>query len=307
MACTRTVPVLAQSPENRTVAGRGQARRSAAVVPPGTFPVIENVFRIMNRTMPALPTTNLGTPPRPRSTLRALDIFEAFEALKRPLSLSELARTAGLPVSTCHAALRALEDAGYVCQLEGRGLYPTRRLGDLADTIRAHDPIGARLEPRLAQLREQSGETVILGIRQRDTVQYLLVLESAQSIRYSARAGAQKPLHSSAIGKVLLGALDTPALTAWLAAHELPAITAHTLTGPDALGADLARSRARGYYLTRGENVADVMAVAAPLALGQTLCGVAIAGPLARMEAALASHVAALRQAVAELGDAAAP
>jgi len=260
----------------------------------------------MNKAMPALPATDIGAPPRHRTTLRALDIFEAFESLKRPLSLSELARAAHLPVSTCHAALRALEDAGYLCQLEGRGLYPTRRLGDLADTIRAHDPLGARLEPRLARLRDETGETVILGIRQRDVVQYLLVLESAQSIRYSARAGAQKPLHSSAIGKVLLGALDTPALAAWLAEHELPAVTAQTLTGHGALSTDLACSRARGYYLTRGENVADVMAVAAPLALGQTLCGVAIAGPLARMETALASHVAALQQAVAELSDAAA-
>jgi len=285
---------------------RRRQRRTAAV-PSEPFPVVENIFRIMNKTMPALPATNLGAPPRPRSTLRALDIFEAFESLKRPLSLSELARAAQLPVSTCHAALRALEDAGYLCQLDGRGLYPTRRLSDLAETIRAHDPIGARLEPRLARLREQTGETVILGTRQRDAVQYLLVLESAQSIRYSARAGAQKPLHSSAIGKVLLGALDAPALTAWLDAHELPAITAHTLTARDVLGTELARSQARGYYLTRGENVADVMAVAAPLALGQTLCGVAIAGPLPRMEAALAAHVAALRQAVAELNDASAP
>ncbi|MEQ8660472.1 MAG: IclR family transcriptional regulator C-terminal domain-containing protein [Gammaproteobacteria bacterium] len=244
----------------------------------------------------------IDTPPRGRSTRRALAIFEAFETHRRPLSLSELARAARLPVSTCHAALRALEEAGYLCQLEGRGIYPTRRLGDLADTIRAHDPIARRLEPRLARLREETGETVILGTRQRDAVQYLLVLESAQSIRYSARAGACKPLHSSAIGKVLLGALDAAALARWLASHALPAVTARTLTTAAALAADLARSRAQGYYLTRGENVADVMAVAAPLAFGQALFGVAVAGPVPRMEAALAAHVAALGAAATELG-----
>ncbi|MEQ8232336.1 MAG: IclR family transcriptional regulator [Gammaproteobacteria bacterium] len=247
-------------------------------------------------------STTIDSTPRGRSTRRALDIFEAFETHRRPLSLSELARAACLPVSTCHAALRTLEEAGYLCQLEGRGIYPTRRLGDLADTIRAHDPLARRLEPRLARLRDETGETVILGTRQRDVVQYLLVLESARSIRYSARAGASKPLHSSAIGKVMLGALDDAALATWLAAHPLVAVTDQTLTSADTLCADLVRSRARGHYLTRGENVADVMAVAAPLAFGQALFGVAVAGPLPRMQDALAAHVTALATAIEELG-----
>jgi len=45
-----------------------------------------------------------------------------------------------------------------------------------------------------------------------------------------------------------------------------------------------------GYYTTHGENVADVMAVAAPLGMGTSTFGVAIAGPLQR----LAGHEAAL-------------
>ncbi|MGE0482679.1 MAG: IclR family transcriptional regulator [Gammaproteobacteria bacterium] len=241
----------------------------------------------------------LDNPTRSRSALRALEVFEAFEAARRPLSLSEVARATAMPVSTCHGVLKALQAGGYLCFLGPRESYPTRKLWDLAATLRAHDPLLARLEPALEALRDASGETVILGTRQDDAVQYLLVVEGMQSIRYSARAGDAKPLHSSAIGKVMLGRMDDAARAAWLAAHALAAVTANTLTNPAALEADLAAGRARGWWGTDGENVADVMAVAAPLALGPRLYGVAVAGPRHRMQATGDDHAAALLDALA--------
>lgn len=221
----------------------------------------------------------------PPSPIRPLQVLDAFRVARKPLSLSEMARLSGLPVSTCHGVVRALEHHGFLYFLSPREAYPTRRLWDIASAIDAHDPIARRLTPALEQLRDATGETVILGTRQHDAVLYLSVIESAQSIRYSSRAGEHKPLHSSAIGKCLLGALAPAELDAWLAAHPLAAVTAATLTDPRALKADLDAARPRGTYVTRGENVADVMAVAAPLRLGSLTLGVAVAGPLHRMRA----------------------
>jgi DNA-binding IclR family transcriptional regulator len=62
-------------------------------------------------------------------------------------------------------------------------------------------------------------------------------------------------------------------------------MTPNTLTRADALRADLERSAARGWYATRGENVSDVMAIAVPLRLGSAVLGVALAGPLPRIQA----------------------
>jgi DNA-binding IclR family transcriptional regulator len=236
-----------------------------------------------------------------RSPLRALDVFEAFRAARRPLSLSELARLADIPVSTCHGLLRALEHNGFLYGVGARELYPTRRLWDLADEIRAHDPIAQRLEPALAALRDATDETVILGTRQGDAVLYLLVLESGQSIRYSSRAGERKPLHASAIGKALLGSLAPEALDAWLRTHALPRVTERTLVSARALRADLEASRARGWYATRGENVADVMAIAAPLDVGGAPLGLALAGPIHRMQPGEARLAKALAQCVRRL------
>ena len=229
------------------------------------------------------------TQPEPgpsRSSLRSLEVFEALRAARRPLSLSELARLTDIPVSTCHGVMRALEQRGFLYVVSGREVYPTRRLWDLADEIRAHDPIALRLEPALAALRDETDETVILGTRQADAVLYLLVLEGTQSIRYSSRAGERKPLHSSAIGKVVLGSLPPEELERWLAGHPLERVTERTITSARKLRKDLEQSRQRGWYVTRGENVSDVMALAAPLRLGGTLMGVALAGPVHRMQTA---------------------
>lgn len=230
--------------------------------------------------MPAAMTTN-GEPSR--SALRALDVFEAFRDARRPLSLSEVARLTKMPVSTCHGVFKALERRGLLYFGFGRDAYPTRKLFDLAQGINAHDPVALRVEPALAKLRDEVDETVILGVRHGATVLYLLVLESSRAIRYSSQAGEHKPLHSSAIGKVMLGAMPPGELDAWLRSAKLERVTGTTIVSPSRLKADLVASRARGYYSTHGENVSDVMAIATPFRMGTSIFGVAIAGPLLRM------------------------
>jgi len=216
---------------------------------------------------------------------RTLDIFETFASQQRPLSLSELARLADIPVSTCHSLMRTLEARGFLHFLTAREAYPTRKMLDLVQSIDAHDPVAARLAPALTRLRDDTGETVILGSRQANAALYLLVLESPQTIRYTARVGEFKPLHSSSIGKTFLGELSEDELAAWFAAtRELRSVTPHTIVSQRALKRDLAEGRERGWYATRGENVADVMAIAAPVHVGTVTLGVAIAGPLHRMQ-----------------------
>ena len=139
-------------------------------------------------------------------------------------------------------------------------------------------------------MRDASRETVILGKRQGDAVIYLQVVESPHSIRYSAKPGEFKPLHSSSIGKALLGSLKEPELRAQVAARPLPAITGATLTDPEVLVNDILESRRRGYFVTRGENVPDVWAVSAFLSVNSETLAIAIAGPRHRMENNVLEH-----------------
>ncbi len=236
-----------------------------------------------------------------RSPVRSLEVLDAFRIAREPLSVSEIARLARLPLSTCHGLVRALEHHGFLHFLTTRKVYPTRRLWDMAVVIDAHDPLTRRVTPALEALRDATGETVILGTRQHERVLYLQVVESRHAIRYSSRAGEHKPLHSSAIGKCLLSTLNADELESWLKAQPLPRITDTTVTDAQMLRLDLAEGRKLGRQVTRGENVADVMAVAAPLLLGTLTLALAVAGPMHRMVAAERRVTEALLTCVQQL------
>ena len=72
-----------------------------------------------------------------------------------------------------------------------------------------------------------------------------------------------KPLHSSSIGKALLGSLKEADLRAWFDGRTLPAITTSTITDPEALDCrHPAEPTRRLLPDARGVNVSDVWAVA---------------------------------------------
>jgi DNA-binding IclR family transcriptional regulator len=240
------------------------------------------------------------------SVERAFAILETFERERRPLSMKDLAEACRIPASTCHALVHTLMKRAYLYQTgQRKDLYPTRRIYDLGATILAHDPVLQRLEPAMEALRAATRETVILGKRQKDAIVYLEVLEGPEVIRYSARPGDTKPLHSTCIGKALLSALEPEDLRALLADRGMARITKATITEVEDLVADIEQGRRRGCFVTRGENVPDVSAYAVPVAINNELFGLAVAGPSHRMdlrENEICAALIATRDALREQG-----
>lgn len=216
---------------------------------------------------------------------RTLDVFEAFGAAGEPLSLTELAERIGSPVSSCHALVKTLQARGYVYTLDQRRrIYPTKRLLEIASEIAANDPLLRQIEPLMVALRDETGETIIMGKRQANEVIYLEVVDGSHTIRYTARPGDTKPLHSSSIGKAMLSLL-TPAGVRDALKKGLDARTPNTITDIATLQADLDRGRADGFFVTRGENVVEVMAIAVAVRVAGENLGFALAGPMPRVEA----------------------
>ena len=240
---------------------------------------------------------------------RTLSLFEAFFHHKAPMTLTQLAGAIGAPISSCHGLVRALSARGYLYTAEQpRSIYPTKRLLDIAREIADHDPILANVGPILTDLRDTTGETVLLGRRQDDNVFYLEVIEGSHTVRYSARSGDIKPLHSSAIGKALLGRLEPATLNDTLARLEMAAYTPATIVDKTVLQADLQSGRERGTFITRGENVVDVMAIAITAMVNGDVLGLAVAGPFSRMASNEAAHTEQLlraRNALETIGGAA--
>lgn len=244
--------------------------------------------------------TEAGRPESVKTAARTLSLFETFAEAQAPLSLTDLAKRIDTPISSCHALVKTLQSLGYVYVLEQKKrVYPTKRLLQVAQAIASHDPLLESVSPILSELRDQLGETVILGKRQGNSVVYLEVIEGTHTVRYAARPGDAKPLHSSAIGKAMLGQVPGKRLASLLDELPLTSVTANTLTDRERLLDDIKTSDQRGYFMTRGENVEDVMALAiARRVHGETL-GLAIAGPIERMT----RHQDRYRQVLAHHGD----
>ncbi|MCY1551495.1 Transcriptional regulator KdgR [compost metagenome] len=128
-------------------------------------------------------------------------------------------------------------------------------------------------------------------------VLYLDVVEATQPVRYAARPGARRPLHTSAVAKAILARLSPAERESALAPAEYTRYTDRTLVTRQALLAEVERVAERGWAENVGESVADLTGLAVALDLGGEWYALCMAGPTPRMEARREEHVRRLAAA----------
>jgi IclR family acetate operon transcriptional repressor len=226
-----------------------------------------------------------------RTVDSALHIFEAFAERGQPMTLSALSRLLKIPTSTCFGLMRTLEARGYLYEVGGRKtFYPTARWLMKAREIEKHDPIYELIRPYLVKLRDVSGESVVLSKQLGDVVVYLDVVESKQTIRYTAEVGDLKSMNLTSSGKALLGAMPERERDGVLL--RLQGVKGARLSTPQRaqLKAEVERAVKDGWFVGRGGTSIDVMGVAVPVRLAGDVFAIAIAGPLSRMDPCIRAH-----------------
>lgn len=230
--------------------------------------------------------------------VRTLDLFELYAVEARPLSLTELARGLAAPLSSTLALVRTLIGKGYLYEIKKRGgYYPTKKILGTSLKIDQADPVLELIHPHLVTLRDESGETVVLGKRQDLQVIYLDTVASKQVIRYTAEPGEVRDIYSNSIGKALISALKITDRKKLAAAIQWRRHTARTLASAKALLKDAEETADRGWSANIGESVEDLAAVATAFALGGEWYGISVVGPLGRMQASWDKHVALILRA----------
>lgn len=232
-----------------------------------------------------------------KAASRTLDLFEAFARAGGPLSLTEISQRIDVPISSCHSLIRTLQVRGYVYVLEERKrIYPTQRLLGVAIALGRYDTALDQLATIAAGLAKTTGETVIIGKMQGDIVIYLDVVPGSHTVRYAASPGDTYPTHTSALGKSTLGLLSDDALDKAIGKLNFTQFTDATITNAAAFKADILEGRARGYYLTRGETVADVMGISVAHRIGGEPYAIGVAGPTSRLKDNFETYLAAIRE-----------
>lgn len=238
-----------------------------------------------------------------KAAVRALRVFETFASEGRPLSLSELATRLDIPASSCLLLIRTLLRRGYLYEIAARtGYYPTQRMLDQAARIAKHHPVVERFAPVLTSLRDKTHETVALSKLQSARAIYLAIFDSPHIVRPSVTVGTLRPLHSTSVGKALLGALEEQARAKLLDQIDFECFTRSTISSRARLEAELGEMAVRGWYSNDGETVADLSGIAVPVRIHNQVYAVSVLGPSYRLNPRLREHAAALIKAAAQLG-----
>jgi IclR family KDG regulon transcriptional repressor len=245
-----------------------------------------------------------------RTVNRISDILNCFTREEPALSLTAISTRLGLPKSTVHRLLLALEGQGFLMrEANGRGFQLGYQLLHWGMVAQCALDLRNEALPFLRKLSTGTGETAILSVRDGLQGVCLEMVASSQPVRLTMQAGQRLMLHAGASAKVLWAFLPDAEVQRILHAIDLPALQPGTITDPNRLCDELLATRQRGYALSFEETDSGAMGIAAPVYdhTGQPVAGLGIAAPLARVPrervAAIAPLVVeAARQLSARLG-----
>lgn len=202
-------------------------------------------------------------------TSRALDLLGAFDGEHRSLSLTDLARRAGLPLATAHRLVGELHRWGALAREPNGDYVIGRRLWQLGLLAPVQSGLRQAASPFLHDLYGTTLATVHLAVRDGLEVLYIERLAGHVSVPVVSRVGSRLPMHATGVGKVLLAYAPEEVRTEVLA--RLTRITAYTVTQPARLLEQLRRVRAEGYAATGEEMSLGACSVAVPVRRGDTV------------------------------------
>jgi DNA-binding IclR family transcriptional regulator len=197
-------------------------------------------------------------------TARVLAVLDAFTAEAPELSLTDLARRAGLPLSTAHRLVGELAAWGAL-ERDEDGRY---RIGLRLWEVGALAPrsLGLRESamPFLSDLHEVTGENVQLAVLDGTEVVYVERLVGRGTVGVVTRVGSRLPLHATGVGLALLAHAPVD-LQELVLSRPLRRYTERTLTDPEQVRRALAEVRRTGVAVSDRQIEMVSLSVAAPV------------------------------------------
>lgn len=186
----------------------------------------------------------------------------SFLAEDGPASLAGVVKGTGLARPTAYRLLAALEAHGLVAREEGRYLLGLRLLSWGGTVGSALVGVAA---PVLEELRDETGESAQLYVREGDRRICVASVERATGLKTTVEVGAVMPLDRGSAGKVLL---------AWSEDRGRFGVSEERLSGV----------RELGWAASVAEREEGVASVSAPVFReGSIVAAIGVSGPIARL------------------------
>ncbi|HOV99893.1 MAG TPA: IclR family transcriptional regulator [Rhodoglobus sp.] len=180
------------------------------------------------------------------------------------LTLTEIARRAGLPIATAHRLVAEWVSWGGLARTDDGGY----RLGMRMWRLGVREPTARRLRgiarPYLADLLTATREHVHLAVRDGLGVVYLERLSGRDAVPIVSDVGTRLPLHATAVGTVLLAYAQADVFDE-VVGRQPRKFLPNTLTTEKELRARLAEIRATGLASSIEELTRGAFSIAAPV------------------------------------------
>jgi IclR family pca regulon transcriptional regulator len=210
-------------------------------------------------------TEDVREPGLVQSFQRGLAVIRAFDAEHPTLTLSEVARTTGLPRAAARRFLLTLVDLGYM-RVEDRRFRLTPRVLELGyaylSSLTLPDIALPYMRAFVDEVRESSSLAVLDG---HDIVYVAHVPAANRIMSVSVAVGTRDPAFATSLGRVLLAGQPPASLERYLATAELPQLTPRTTATQEALATELDHVRRQGWAMVDQELEEGVLALAVPV------------------------------------------
>lgn len=224
-------------------------------------------------------------PRQVQSVVRAISLIAAVADYGGGLTLTELARTVGLSLSTTYRLVQTLCANDVLCRgPNGDHFVPGPLLMHLARSSLAWGGVHEAADI-LHAVTERTRETASLGIRQGNFAVIVLVADSPEALRCDRKPGMQLQLHASAIGRALLafGAQDVTDAVSEL--EPLARCTPRTTVDGRHVVNELRATAYRRWAISDEEHDLGIRSIAAPIlgSDGVAHAAIAIDAPATRL------------------------
>jgi IclR family pca regulon transcriptional regulator len=199
-----------------------------------------------------------------QSLARGLAVIRTFDAEHAQLSLSEVARRAGITRAAAGRFLRTLQKLGYV-RSSGRLFSLTPLVLELGFSYLSALSLPEIVQPHLERLSREVDESVSTAILSGTDVVYVARVPTRRIMRVGITIGTRFPAYVTSMGRVLLANLPAQERADVLAQLSLERVTEHTIADAAALIAELDRVRAQGWALVNGELEIGLRSIAVPV------------------------------------------
>lgn len=216
-----------------------------------------------------------------KSAGRVLEILEYFDDLQRQSTVMEIADALGYPQSSTSALLRSLVSLGYLnYDPMARTYITSSRVSLLGSWVNSQFFAEGAIISMMKELNEQTGDTVVLAVRNGLHVQYIHVVQATSPARLHMTLGTVRPIAASGAGYALLSTMTDAEITRLVMRINAEAKEGEALVRIRELLDEVSVIRRKGYaftcdMVTRG---GGIIAAPLPRSSGQSRMVVGIGG-----------------------------